>query len=225
MADKKKVSEKHLKIDKDQTTMLAVIALSVAVVIFSLFATKSMVTKGLYQKRALSARKEVVTTLKKNYDSAQTLFTQYKVFAEDNPNILGGSNNGNTNLDGSNPVLVLDSLPSVYDAPALAASIEKVMSDRNVTIKSLSLTDDPTTYPDDPQATPQAKAVTFSFQGETNYDGASKLLSDFERSIRAFDVTSIEISGSDTKLKLNVSMNTYYQPAKSLNLTATKVVQ
>lgn len=224
VAPKKQVSVKHIQIDKSQSTMLGVIAAAVVIVIFSLFATKSMVTKGLYQKRALHARQQVVATLKSNYDSAQTLFGQYSVFADQNPNIIEGASTGNTNRDGPNAVIVLDALPSTYDAPALAASIEKVMSGRSVTINSLSVTDDPTISSVQAQATPQPKSIIFSFQGTTNFVTASKLLQDFEKSIRPFDVNTMEISGTDATLKLTVGMTTYYQPAKSLNLEATKVV-
>jgi hypothetical protein len=221
----KKVSVKHLQIDKSQSTVLGVIVAATVIVVFSLFATKSMITKGLYQKRALHARKDVAATLKDNYAAAQTLFTQYKVFANADPNIIGGTASGGTNLDGSNPVIVLDSLPSVYDAPALATSLEKVMIGRNVTIDSLSVTDDPTTNSDQPQASPQSKAIAFSFEGTTNFAGGTQLLQDFERSIRPFDLNTLEISGTDAQFKMTVGMTTYFQPAKSLDLKATKEVK
>ncbi len=222
----KKVSAKHLQIDKNQSSMMAVIVITVVVVVFSLFATKSMVTKGLYQRRALHARKEVAATLKTNYDSAKTLVSQYKnVFANQNPNILGGSVNGKTNLDGQNAVIVLDALPSKYDAPALATSTEKVLTERGVTINSLTVNDDPSANSDAPQSQPSYKSMTFSFEGSTNFNDASKLFQDFERSIRPFDLNTLEISGSDNKLKLTVGMTTYYQPAKSLDLKATKEVK
>jgi hypothetical protein len=221
----KKVSIKHLQIDKNQSTMLAVIAVAVVVVVFSLFATKSMITKAFYQKRALHARQDVAATLKSNYTAAQTLFTQYKNFANQDPNILGGTVGGSTNLDGQNAVVVLDALPSTYDAPALATSVEKIMSGRNITINSLTITDDPTTNSDTPQTTPKPKSITFSFEGTTNFAGGAQLLQDFERSIRPFDINTLEISGTDTQLKLSVGMTTYFQPAKSLNLQATKEVK
>jgi hypothetical protein len=221
----KKVSVKHLQIDKSQSTMLAVIVAATVLTIFGLVATKSLVSKGLYQRRALHARRVVASTLKSNYSSAQTLFTQYKIFADQDPNMLGGSASGSGNLDGDNPRIVLDALPSTYDAPALASSIEKVLTGRGVTINSLTITDDPSTNSDVAQAQPVAKAVKFSFEGTSNYAGSSALLQDFERSIRPFDLNTLEINGSDNALKLTVGMTTYFQPAKSLDLTATKAVK
>jgi hypothetical protein len=224
MADKK-VSVKHLQIDKDQSTMLAVIIAATVLTVFSLIATKSLVSKGLYQRRALSARRQVVATLKSNYGSAQTLDTQYKVFAAQDPNILGGSASGSGNTDGNNPRIILDSLPSKYDAPALASSIEKLVLGRGGTINSLTVTDDPTTNSDAAQAQPTSKPMAFSFDATTNFANATLLLQDFERSIRPFDLNTLQISGTDNALKLTVGMTTYFQPAKSLDLTATKEVK
>jgi hypothetical protein len=200
-------------------------ALVIVITIFGLFAIKSLIVKGMYQRRALNARHQVVDQLKANYSAASTLAKQYNVFVSSNPNVLGGSVSGNSNLDGDNARIVLDALPSTYDAPALATSIEKVLIDRTVTINSISVTDDPTTNSDAPQAEPQAKPVGFSFIGTSNYQTSKQLLQDFERSIRPFDANTLEISGSDANLKLTVSMTTYFQPARSLNLQATKEVK
>jgi hypothetical protein len=228
MAETKKVSIKHVQIDKNQSTILMVIVIATIVVVFSLVATKSMIVKGMYQRRALHARRDVADRLKSNYDAAKTLFAQYQVFADQDPNVIGGaggSQPGNGNLDGDNPRIVLDALPSSYDAPALGSSIEKILLGQKVTINSLTVTDDPTANSDEAQTNPQAKPVTFSFEGTTTFDGGSKLLQDFERSIRPFDLNTLEISGTDNKLKLTVGMTTYYQPAKSLDLKATKEVK
>jgi hypothetical protein len=123
----KKVSVKHLQINKSQSNMLIVIALTVAFVIFGLFATKALISKGLYQRRALHAQRDVVSQLKTNYNNAQTLFTQYKVFANGDPNVLDGHLTGTANNDGDNAKIVLDALPSTYDAPALATSLDNIM--------------------------------------------------------------------------------------------------
>lgn len=222
----KKTSTKHLQIDKDQSTILVVVAVSVVLTIFCLFAAKALISKGLYQRRVLTAQHKVVNQLKANLTAANTLFTQYSsAFANQDPNMLGGSLNGSGNLDGDNPRLTLDALPSTYDAPALATSLEKIITGRSMTINSITVTDSPTTYPDQPQATPQPNAVTFQFEASGNYQQAQQLLQDFERSIRPFDLNTLEIAGTDQTLKLTVGMTTYYQPAKSLNLQATKEVK
>lgn len=221
----KKTSVKHLQIDKNQSTMLGIIVGAVVITVFSLFATKALVSKGLYQRRALHERRLVVDQLKKNYDAATALFNQYKIFAQQDPNILGGAIDGNGSKNGDNARIVLDALPSSYDAPALATSLEKVLVGRAVSIDTISVTDDPTTNSDIAQANPQAKPITFSFGGTSTYQNSKLLLQDFEHSIRPFDVNTLEISGSDTNLKMTIGMTTYFQPAKSLDLKPTKEVK
>ena len=44
-------------------------------------------------------------------------------------------------------------LPSTYDAPALATSLEKIITGRSLSIDSITVTDNPSTYPDQAQAT------------------------------------------------------------------------
>jgi hypothetical protein len=119
----------------------------------------------------------------------------------------------------------LDALPSKYDAPALAASLEKILTGRSVFITGLTVTDDPATNSDAPQADPVAKPVVFAFVGGTTFKGAANVLKDFERSIRPFDLNKLEISGSDNNLQVTANMTTYYQPAKSLDLQPTKEVK
>jgi len=225
MANKAKTSVKHLQMDKNQSTMLAVIAGAVVVTIFCLFATKALISKGMYQRRALHARNQVVDQLKTNEKAAQTLFTQYKVFASQAPNVLGGSPTGNGNLDGDNQRIVLDALPSTYDAPALATSLEKIISGRSVTINSLTVSDDPSAYPDLALATPRVVPVIFSFEATSDFSRSKQLMLDFERSIRPFDLNTLEIDGTDTNLKMTVGMTTYYQAARSLDLKPTKEVK
>lgn len=225
MAEAKKTSIKHVQIDKSQSTMLAVVALAVAFCVFGLFATKALVSKGLYQRRALHAERNVASTLKSNYTAAQTLVSQYNVFAQENPNVLGGSNSGNGPNDGDNPRVTLDALPSKYDIPALGSSIEKILEGRSVTFNSLTVSDNPSSNSDQPQPQPKATPIPFSFEGTTNYKSAQQLLQDFERSIRPFDLNTLEIDGTDTTMKLTVNMTTYFEPAKSLDLTATQVVK
>jgi len=205
--------------------MLAVIATAVVLVVFSLFATKAIVQKGIYQRHVLHARRDVVNTLKSNYTAAQTLVTQYNVFATQDPNMLGGKIDETDNLDGDNPKIVLDALPSSYDAPALASSVEKILLGKNVTINSIAVTDDPNLSAATSQQNPQPQPIAFSFIGTTTFASGFQLIQDFERSIRPFDVNSIEIDGSDNQLRLTVNMTTYTQPAKSLDLTPTLEVK
>lgn len=218
-------SIKHLQIDKAKSRILAVVSVAAIITIFSLFVTKSMLTKANYQRRVINEKHKVVNQLKDNIKSTKTLITQYKMFAEQNPNVLGGDISGIDNLDGDNARITLDALPSKYDAPALASSIEKLLLERNVSIQSIDVTDDQASNPDQAQAMPVATPVSFSFEAGSDFKTSQQLIMDFERSIRPFDAITLELSGSDTSLRTKVSVTTYYQPAKSLSLKATKEVK
>lgn len=220
-----KVSAKHLQIDKTKSTILAVVAVAILVTIFSLFATKALISKGLYQRRAIKEKKDVAQTLKSNVDAAHKLVNQYQDFQQQDPNVLGGSVSGKGNQDGDNARIALDALPSKYDAPALASSLEKLMGGRNVTIRGIDVKDDPAGNPDDSQAIPELTTMPFSFEGATSFKNAKNIISDFEHSIRPFDITSLELTGTDEALRLTVSGNTYFQPAKSLSLDTMKEVE
>jgi hypothetical protein len=219
------MSVKHRQISKAQSNLMIVIAIATIVSIFSLFAFRSMAIKFLYQNRAINEKNQVVKQLEDNYTAAQTLIGQYQVFADSNPNILGGSVDGQGNHDGDNSRIVLDALPSKYDAPALATSIEKVLTGRNVSITSIELKDDAVSNPDEPQSDPKAQPLVFAFNSESTYLTARKLILDFERSIRPFDITGLELGGKDNQFTVKATASTYYQPAKSLNLEAKKEVE
>jgi Tfp pilus assembly protein PilO len=74
------------------------------------------------------------------------------------------------------------------------------------------------------QTSPQAILVPFDVSIAGNYDQVKGVINVFERSIRPMQFMKLEISGTQDKLNLSISAQTYYQPAKSLNIT-TKVVK
>jgi len=67
--------------------------------------------------------------------------------------------------------------------------------------------------------------VIFSFEATSDFSRSKQLMLDFERSIRPFDLNTLEIDGTDTNLKMTVGMTTYYQAARSLDLKPTKEVK
>lgn len=218
-------SVKHVQIDKAQSAMLATVAIAVIVAIFSLFGIKAMISKGAYQRRVINEKHRIVSQLKSNYTAANALSAEFAIFDGQDPNIIGGSTKGTGNQDGANSQIILDALPSTYDTPALASSIEKLLAGNSVNIRSIDVKDDPTSNPDAAQSLPISSPMAFSFEGSTTYKSGQQVLKDFERSIRPFDVTNLELNGSDANLVMLVNMTTYYQPAKSLSLTTTKAVK
>lgn len=218
-------SVKRIEIDKTQTTIMATVAVGVVVTIFSLFGIKAQLAKVAYNQRVLSAKHKVVDQLKSNLKAAKQLQSAYNTFASQTPNIVGGNPSGQGNLDGNNAQIVLDALPSQYDAPALASTLEKVLGGQNVTIQAITVKDDPAGNPDKPMSSPAVRPINFSFSSQGTYQVNQQTLKDFERSIRPFDVQTMSLSGSDNVLTMTVTMNTFFQPPKALDLTNTQVVK
>lgn len=218
-------SGKYIQLSRAQQEMLAIIAIAVVVCVFSLVGFKTMLAKGNYQRKVINEKHKIIKQLEANYTAAKSLQTQYDTFAALDPNIIGGKSTGSGNQDGSNPQIVLDALPSKYDAPALASSVEKILNGDSATIRSINVKDDPANNSDIAVPQPAPHALGFSFEASTSFSSAQQIFKDFERSIRPFDVTKLEVTGSDNALIINVNMNTYYQPARSLDLPLTKEVK
>lgn len=75
-------SVKHLQIDRAKSTILVVVSVAAVVTIFSLFVTRSMLTKASYQRQVINEKHKVVKQLKDNIQATDPLITQYKTFAE-----------------------------------------------------------------------------------------------------------------------------------------------
>lgn len=219
-------SVKHLQINKARSTMFIIIIAATVVTIFSLFATKALISQGAYQRRVLAEKNKAVNQLEQNFETSKDLIKKYQIFAEQDPNLLGQTSTiDNARIFQDNPVIVLDALPSKYDFPALTTSIEKILSGRNVAIRSISGSDESASNPDEAKANPEPLAINFGFEGRTTYAIAKDLIKDFERSIRPFDITVLELNGSDGSLRVTATATTYYQPAKNLEIKATKEVR
>ena len=225
----KKTSIRHLQIDKTQTTVLIAVAVASVISIFCLVSAKSLLSKAAYQRRVLHARREAVKQLKSNIAAADQLVTQYKVFSSGDPrNVIGGKNVTDPNVsppDGDNSRIVLDALPSTYDFPALITSMAKILSDQRISSANVGGSDQSATIDNSANASPKPQTVTLTITGTSDYNGIQRLLGDFERSIRPFDIISMQLQGSAGNMNLSASLNTYFQPAKSLNIGTTKEVK
>ncbi len=218
-------SVKHLLVDKNNKTMVIIVAIASFVTVFSLVASKSLLSQQSYQKRVTTEKEKAVKQLKTNIAAVNELETHYKSFAERPENFIGGSSKGSGDKDGDNARLVLDALPSKYDFPALATSLEKVLTSQNLKIQSISGIDDEVNQgsvksSESPAPVPMPFQVSFS----GTYAQAAFLLGTLEKSIRPIQVASIDFSGTDKEMHIILSAQTYFQPGKNLQIT-TKVVK
>lgn len=213
-----KQSHKHLQISQANSSMVTIIAVAAFVVVFSLVASRALLEKSSYQRRVIAAKEKAAKQLKANVEASSDLVTAYKAFVSTPDNVIGGNPSGTADRDGDNAKITLDALPSQYDFPALASSLEKILSQNNYKINAITGTDDELTQANSQSPSPSPVEMPFTVDVDANLDSAKSLLNIFQASIRPIKVQTLDINGSNKDLQLNISANTYYQPAKSLKI-------
>lgn len=210
-------SFKRLQIDKANTIMVATVAISAFVVVFSLIAARSLWVKRGFQSRLINEKETAVQQLETNLATVDELVVAYTAFVETPDNVIGGNPSGKGDKDGDNAKIVLDALPSKYDFPALATSLEKILNSKNYTINSISGTDDEIAQSAE-QASTSPVEMPFELSATGTITNAKDLLLLFERSIRPITVDTVSISGTNSELQISVTAKTYYQPEKTVNV-------
>lgn len=212
-------STKKLQIDKANSVVVITVAIAIFLTVFSLFASKALLGKRSYQARVVEGKEKAVKQLKENLVAQRELVNAYKSFVETPANILGGNPHGKGEKDGDNARLILDALPSKYDYPALASSLEKILTDKSFILQSIEGTDDEIAQQQNP-ASPDPKVVEMPFEisvGST-YDSVPSLILLFENSIRPFQIQNLSISGTNANLDVTIKAKTFYLPEKNLSI-------
>ena len=217
---------KRLLIDKANATMLTVIGIASFIVVFSLVASKALLSQSGYQSRVFAEKQKALKQLKQNNSNVSSLVTSYKSFASEQQNVLGGNPAGSGPLDGDNPKIVLDALPSKYDFPGLVSSIEKLLKDGGYQIESIGGSDDEVAQQNTATDKPAPIEMPFPFSVSTNDEASAKnLFAMLEKSIRPIYIQQLSVSmGSNNKLRISVTAKSFYQPEKALKIT-TKVIK
>jgi hypothetical protein len=220
------ISTKRLAISKSNTQMVVIVAAASFITVFCLVASKTVLSQNSYQNRVISAKSKAHKQLETNLKSYDSLSTSYRIFDSKNPNVLGGSISGAGDNDGSNSKLVLDALPPTYNFPALAASLEKVLSDRGMKVSSITGTDDQVAQQSNTSSpTPKTVEIPFTFTVDNaSYTQITQLADALQHSIRPIQIDTLNLSGSINNMTATFTAHTYYQPAKSLQIT-NKVVK
>jgi hypothetical protein len=213
---------------------MGMIAAATILSVFCLASSKALLSDAAYQRKVIKARKDALTQLDTNAQAASTLAGQYKdVFQSGSSiNVLGGLSKDTTqitNADGSksdvpttppngtNARIVLDALPTSYDYPALLTSVSEMLDKYPVTNPAITSTDESATIDSSPTPSPQLTTMPLNLTVSLPSARAPQLIQDFERSIRPFDISKMGFTiGADSSMTLTVSLNTYFQPAKSL---------
>src|SRR5689334_22008086 len=121
------LSTKRIQVSKATATIVGTIAAAAFIAVFSLIASQALLSQRAYQSRVIAGKEKAKKQLEDNIKAVNVLSTQYKAFIGTSQNIIGGNPSGSGERDGDNARIVLDALPSKYDFPALAASLEKIL--------------------------------------------------------------------------------------------------
>jgi hypothetical protein len=217
-------SIKHTLVAKSNSTIVAVTSGACFVVVFCVIASGSLIGQLSYQNRVISADNSALVQLKADLKASSNLENSYNAFINTPTNIIGGNPTGSGPQDGSNAKIILDALPSNYDYPALASSLQNILGSQGVQIQDISGTDEGTSAGDQSSASPSPQPMPFSITVEGNYTAIQNVINAFEHSIRPFQIQTMELSGDQSSLTLDLTAQTYWQPAKNLNI-GTKVIQ
>ena len=220
----KNFSAKRIAIDKAYATLIIAVGIAAFIVVFSLVASRSLLSQRAYQSKVISKKETALKTLKSNIQSADELNAAYTEFSGGTTNILGGNPKGDSDRDGDNPRIILDALPSKYDFPALTTSIEKVLKDNGFSLTTITGTDEEVTQSAvESDENPAPIEIPFSLEVAIGEGQGKTLLELFERSIRPIKVQKLTVSGQSGQLKVTISAKTYFQPERSLNIRSEVV--
>lgn len=216
---------KRALITKANSTIVIATASAAFVLVFALVSGKALLGQAAYQNKVIDAKKKALTQLQSNLTARDSLVTSYKSFIGTSQNVLGGVPDGKGDQDGDNAKIVLDALPSKYDFPAMATSLEKLIKDQNLEIQGITGTDQELTEKENQQSDePKPVAMPFQIQVTGSYESIQNLIKSFERSIRPFDVLKVDLSGDQGSMTAVLDAQTYYQPEKTLKIK-NEVVQ
>ena len=217
-------SIKRTLIEKSNATIVIVTSGACFIVVFCLVASLALVNQFSYQNRIITASKTALKQLQQNLQAVQSLKTSYSAFIGTPTNIIGGNPIGTGPQDGTNTKIILDALPSKYDYPALVTSLENILTSQSVQIQSITGTDAATSQVASQSSDPTPQPMPFQVVVSGNYTSIQNVIQAFDRSVRPFQIQSMELTGDQSKLTLTVTAQTYWQPAKSLS-TRTEVIR
>lgn len=184
-----------------------------------------LVQKIVYGERVIAEKNKTVSILEKNLKEVDALRDNVRVLNTDEQ--LSA-----TRLNESDPPIqsVLDALPADANSTALASSLQtKLLAGvsgivvETITVQPVSGAE--TTQADETAATTGetgSNAINFAFSVSADVNNTTALrqvLERLEKSIRPINVTGLSVEGQGSRVIMTVTGVSYYEPAKSVQLT------
>lgn len=215
MPQKNPTSMKHEQIEKTNTAMFIIIAVAASLISFTIVSSIYLIKRLSYQSRVIDKRSSAEKQLKTNKAELDKLVTAYKSFDASAESVIGTND--------KNSKIVLDALPSKYDFPALATSIEKLInlsggiSSRNITGSDLEATALQSSV------NPEPVEIPLSISGFASYENVQKLITNLQLSIRPLKITKVSLSGEQSNMNFTINLITYYMPAKDFDIQLEEI--
>ena len=203
----KKVDGKRAKIDRANSTVFIAVTISAVIIMFSVMSIRFLWQKKSYNDRVIGAKTKTRASIEENISSLDQLASQF-------PDLQKRATN--------NDKTILHALPPTYDYAALVTSMEFLADQSGVKLDSGVGTDQSATAIKE-QNTSQPQEIALSLNVRGSYEAISKYIDNLERSIRPVIITGADFSGSNGDLKATLTAKTYYQPARSLEVTMEEV--
>jgi hypothetical protein len=209
------ISQKRVLIDRANRSMFLSIAIAAASLVFVAVSAVSLNKLIAHRSHVIKEKKAASKTLITNDAEVGKLVASFKAFEETPESVLGTQE--------KNSKIILDALPPEYDFPALATSLEKILTTGGYNIGSISGVDNEVSSSTQTTGQFQPVPIPFTLSVSGPYDKVKNLPVDLEKSIRPIVISTMSLSGSAQDATVSVTAVTYYQPGKNLDVQFKEV--
>lgn len=208
MSSKTTKSTNHReRILKANSTVFISVAIASVLVVFSAVSLRFLWERKSYNERVITAKTAARDSLQSNLDNLNNLKGQF------------------TELDKSsstNSKIILHALPPNYDYAALASSLESLSQRANVSFSgSVGADNSANAVANSITSTPIEIPLSINVTGD--YDKITSYIQLLETSIRPISIKSVSYSGTNSDLEASIQAVTYYQPARNLDVSRSKI--
>ena len=223
MAKNKKaaLTGKRQQIIRSNKTMFLWVAGASVIVAFALVASLFLMKQMIFQTKIIAAKAETNNTLDDNIKITPELKKSVEKLIA-NPDLT----DARATADQNNLSVVFDALPYVADDIGFGSSLQSVLlsglgTPENITINSLSTSAAEEGEEIAGTAIPEgSQELAFSFTITGSDKDIKDILIRFDRSIRPIQITSLSLqAGEGGSVTASIQARTFYQPAKTLELT------
>lgn len=203
------VGKKALIKKAGSQVFIAVIVGSI-IVSFSIIFIKFLWDIKSHNDHVWSEKDKAKRTLEKNVKNLDELKSSYLLL----------DNNENVNAR-----TILDALPSKYDYPALATSVENLVTKGSAPVVLTGFTGtDQQLEVEQKSSSPKPVEMSFKVTVKGTYGNIESFVGRLQKSIRPMKVVNLTLSGNNDDMEADFNIVTYYQPAQDLTIE-TKVVE